>query len=370
MLELLIDSELSRDQRQSAELAKSSAESLLAILNDVLDISKIEAGQFVLERIPFDLHKMVNSVVGVVAPRAFQNGVEVCCEIHAGIPRTVMGDPVRLRQVLSNLVSNAVKFTRDGEVLLRLTARGHTSDSVIVGFSVLDTGVGIAEERLASIFDPFIQADESITRRFGGTGLGLAICRELVGLMGGTLTVDSEVGKGSEFRFALALDNANELDAAARACSDLDGQRVLLVDDNSTSRRIIGETLESACSRVMAASDVYSALRAARIAVAEGDPFVLAIVDASMPGATSLEFATSVRGDRNLESLKLMLLAAPDRQTDHKVFEALGIQAWLTKPVPQNELIDCVMAVLRGDEVGAAVGASLGSPQHQDDVRA
>ena len=354
MLELLIDSQLTREQRHSAELAKLSAESLLRILNDILDISKIEAGQLELEHIAFDLHEVVNSVVGVVAPKAFERGVEIHCHIQPGVPRRVIGDPVRLRQVVSNLVSNAVKFTRDGEVLVYLAQEQMGERDAPIRFSVRDTGIGIPKDRLGWIFGQFVQVDASITRRFGGTGLGLAICKELVALMGGTLSVESEPGRGSEFTFSLTLEGAADRsgDEGIRSGVHLKGQRVLAVDDNPTNRRHIRETLEYVGLRVIDAADVYSALRAARIAVAEGDPFDLAILDAAMPDRSGFDFARAVGADPNLAGLKMMMLTSADRHGGAREAEALGIHAYLTKPVPQAGLLDCVNAVLGAGEAG------------------
>ena len=354
MLGLLMDSHLTEDQRQSAELAKSSAESLLAILNDVLDISKIEAGQFELERIPFDLHRIVNSVVAMLVHRASENGVEILCRVDPGVPRHVVGDPHRLRQILSNLVSNAVKFTQDGEVVVRLTREGQTDAEVGLGFAIRDTGTGIPRDRLESIFEPFVQADASVTRRFGGTGLGLAICRQLVNLMGGTLSVESEPGRGSEFRFSLTLRRAVGQSGAdgGPAGANFSGQRVLTVNSSPTSRRLVREALESVGLRITEAPDVYSALRAGRIALAEEDPFALAIVDDSLPGEGGLEFVRGVGADRNLRDLRLVLLTVADDRAVPRKAGAPGASACLVKPVSRADLLDCVNAVLGAPEPG------------------
>lgn len=358
MLDLLIDSDLTRDQRQSAELAKSSAESLLAILNDILDVSKIEAGQFELESVAFDLHATVRSVVGLMAPRGSEKGVEVHSVIDPGVPQYVVGDPLRLRQVLSNLVSNAVKFTRDGEVLVRLGAEGETQTEVGIGFAVRDTGTGIPKDRLESIFDSFVQADASVTRRFGGTGLGLTICRQLVGLMGGDLRVESEPGRGSEFRFSLTLRRATTpVDGGpGRARTDLAGRRVLIVDPSSASRHVILQALAPAGVRVLETTDPYSALRAARIAVAEEDAFAAALLDSSLPEDGVMVFADAVASDANLAGLKLVVFS-DDPSVPALPPSRPAPAAVLSRTVSDDELKTCLGRVLgcpvaKGEETG------------------
>lgn len=353
MLDLLIDSDLTRDQRQSAELAKSSAESLLAILNDILDVSKIEAGQFELESVAFDLHASVRSVVGLMAPRGSEKGVEVHSVIEPGVPQYVVGDPLRLRQVLSNLVSNAVKFTRDGEVLVRLGAEGETQTEVGIGFAVRDTGTGIPKDRLESIFDSFVQADASVTRRFGGTGLGLTICRQLVGLMGGALRVNSEPGRGSEFRFSLTLRRATTPVDARRegASTDLTGRRVLIVDPSSASRQRLRQALAPAGARVLETADPYSALRAARIAVAEEDAFAAALLDSSLPEDGVVIFADAAASDANLAGLQLVAFA------DDPSLPVL--------PPPRPAPAVVLSRTVSDDELRTCLGRVLGCPVEQ-----
>src|SRR6059036_2856085 len=241
-VELILDTELTTEQRRALELVRSSSEALLTILDDVLDYSKIEGEHLRLESIPFDLPKLVHSTVSLLAVRAREKQLELVADVSRKTPHMVRGDPTRLRQVLTNLIGNGIKFTQSGEVIVSVAPVGMRDQLADLRFSVRDTGIGIARDQLATIFQEFTQADASMTRRYGGTGLGLAISRRLVALMGGELTVTSEVGRGSEFGFALTFP-LEAAQATARAAVSLGGRRLLVVDDNETNRRIVRDML-------------------------------------------------------------------------------------------------------------------------------
>src|SRR2546422_9721210 len=241
-VELILDTELSTEQRRALELVRSSSEALLMILNDILDYSKIEADHLELEAIPFDVSKVVHATASLLAVRAREKHLELLADVTPEVPRAVRGDPTRLRQVLMNLIGNAIKFTEQGEVVVSVTTALASDDRVQLRFAVRDTGIGIAPEHIGTVFKEFTQADSTMTRRYGGTGLGLAISQRLVKLMGGELQVASEVGKGSEFSFAIDFP-AEVTPARAGAIAALGGRRMLIVDDNQTNRRILHEML-------------------------------------------------------------------------------------------------------------------------------
>src|SRR6266550_2102002 len=240
-VELILDTELSTEQRRALELVRSSSEALLMILNDILDYSKIEAEHLELESIPFDVSKVVHATASLLAVRARERHLELLAEVTPEVPRAVRGDPTRLRQVLMNLIGNAIKFTEQGEVVVSVTTALAADDHVELRFAIRDTGIGIAPEHLGSVFREFTQADSTMTRRYGGTGLGLAISQRLVRLMGGEITVTSEVGRGSEFSFTLTFLPEMGIPRPAAGVAALGGRRMLLVDDNETNRRILRE---------------------------------------------------------------------------------------------------------------------------------
>jgi two-component system, sensor histidine kinase and response regulator len=357
MVEILLDTELTPEQGRAADLVKTSGEALLDILNDVLDYSKIEAGHVQLEEIAFDLAGVVHSVAGLLGARAFEKGIEMVADIAPDLPTLVRGDPGRLRQVLINLVGNAVKFTPAGEVVLRAALLRSDGDRAVVEFAVRDTGIGIPAEKLQLVFEEFAQADVSTTRNFGGTGLGLSISRRLVGMMGGELSVESTEGRGTTFRFALDLPIERGDLAPARALSSdvLAGARVLIVDDNATNRQVIRRFLEDARAVVAEAAEARSALTALRNAVDAEGPYVLAVIDGYMPAMDGFQLAEKIRADARLVDTRLMMLTSAGRRGDAARCQELGITGYLTKPVPRIELLEAAIAVL----VGAGEGGRL-----------
>ena len=354
MTELLLDTELSPEQRNSAELVKSSAEALLSVINDILDFSKIEAGHLELEQIEFDLHGLVDSVVRLHALNAFHKGIELAYDIGPNVPRAVRGDPGRLRQVLNNLLGNALKFTEEGEVVVTLSSASAESEQAVVEFCVRDTGIGIAADQIERMFAEFTQADVSTTRRYGGTGLGLAITRRLVRLMGGEdVVVRSELGKGSEFGFAAIFPVAGQ-DGGRHLFRDytaLRKARVLIADDNATIQRIVGDALGGLGASVRAVESAEAALEALREASSAGKQYDLAIVDAYMPGMGGFDLAEAIRAEPELGGTKLMMLTSVGQRGDGERCRALRIAAYLPKPVSETELVEAAGAVLASDGV-------------------
>ena len=350
MVEIILDTELTADQRRAADLVKTSGEALLDILNNVLDYSKIEAGHVQLEEIAFDLPSVVHSVAGLLGARAFEKGIELVADIAPDLPPLVRGDPGRLRQVLTNLVGNAVKFTSAGEVVVRAAPVRSDGDRVEVEFVVRDTGIGIPARNLESVFEEFAQADVSTTRRYGGTGLGLSISRRLVGMMGGVLSVESAEGRGTTFRFALGLPIESGGLAPARALSSdvLAGARVLVVDDNATNRQVIRRFLEDARAVVSEVADARSALAALRTAAQAAGPYALAVIDGHMPEMDGFQLAEGIRADTRLADTRVMMLTSAGRRGDAARCQELGITGYLTKPVPRIELLEAAIAVLVG----------------------
>ena len=348
-VELVLDTELAPEQRRALELVRSSSEALLTILNDILDYSKIEAEHLELETIPFDLPKVVHATATLLAVRAREKHLELTVDVPPDVPHLVRGDPTRVRQVLMNLIGNAIKFTEEGEVDVSAAVAGHHGDRTSVRFRVRDTGIGISEPQLATIFDEFTQADASMTRRYGGTGLGLAISRRLVALMGGALTVTSEVGRGSEFSFTLPfpVEATAGAPAPGRRAS-LGGRRLLVVDDNETNRRILRDMLGAEGVAVHEAPRADAGLAALRRAATAGTPFDLAILDAQMPDQDGFELATVIRADAQLVRTRLLILTSAGQRGDGERCRQLGIQAYLTKPIARADLIEAVGTVLAG----------------------
>ena len=340
MLGLLQDTELSDRQREFIQIAQSSADSLLNIINDILDFSKIEAGKLTIEPILFDLQTAVEEAGEILAVKVADKGLDLIVRFAPDTPRHVIGDPGRVRQVLTNLVGNAVKFTSKGHVLISVQCERQTERQARLGFSVEDTGIGIAADKLDHIFEKFTQADASTTRRFGGTGLGLAISKQLIELMGGNIAVASQTGKGSTFSFTLPFDLPREPLPVAPPRTFLEGVRVLIVDDNEVNRRVLHEQVSSWRMRNGGYASGEEALTKLREARAAGDPYHIAILDYQMPGMDGEMLARAIKADPELRSTTLVMLTSlgsPDGTTRLK--EA-GVFACLLKPVRQSKLWD------------------------------
>jgi len=344
-VELILDTDLGNEQRRALELVRASSEALLTILNDILDYSKIEAEHLDLEAISFDLAKLVHATASLLAVRARERHIELLADVPRDLPRALRGDPTRLRQIMTNLISNAIKFTEEGEVVVSIAVAELDEERARLKFSVRDTGIGIAPEQVDMIFGEFAQADASMTRRYGGTGLGLAISKRLVRLMGGELAVTSEVGRGSEFHFELTLpvEPAEMLLAPGRGA--LGGRRVLVVDDNPTNRRILREMLAAEGMAVDEAASAAGGLEALLREATQASPYDLAILDVQMPDRDGFEFATAIRSDPRVAVTRLLMLTSAGQRGDGERCRSLGIEAYLTKPASRADLIEALGAV-------------------------
>ena len=352
MTGLLLDTPLSNEQREYADTVRRSADALLTVINDILDFSKIEAGKIDLEEVEFDLRSVIEETAELMAVRAGDKGLELAVMVHPGVPEALRGDPVRVRQVLVNLLGNAIKFTETGEVVLRAMPAEEAmvtadADGVMVRLEVSDTGVGIRSDLHEKMFESFTQADSSTTRSHGGTGLGLAICKQLAELMGGQIGVESELGRGSTFWFTCRFARLAGLTVTTpQRRTSLRDVRMLVVDDNQTNRIILEQNLAGWSIRARSCERGSEALEAMAAAAAAGDPYKVAILDYHMPEMDGLELARSIRADSTLRKAKLVLLTSSSQRGDGRVARETGIDAFLTKPVRTSALYDCLRAVL------------------------
>ena len=348
MTDLALDTELTVEQRDYLHTVKTSADSLLGVINDILDFSKIEARKLDLEFIPFHLPSSLNTTLKALAMRADQKHLELTCQIAADVPANLAGDPGRLRQVLVNLVGNAIKFTDSGEVSVEVSRVSGAGGKAVLRFAVSDTGIGIPAEQQASVYQAFVQADASYTRRFGGTGLGLAIASQLAGLMGGEMHLESEAGKGSTFSFTAQFDVLEPpAEAPARVgIASLSALPVLVVDDNATNRRILGKLVESWGMTPQLASGGPAALEAMNRAASDGQGFSLLIVDSQMPGMDGFELVRRIRENPRLKESAIMMLTSTGQRGDGARCREFGISAYLSKPIGETELLEAILRVL------------------------
>ena len=347
LTELLLDTDLAPEQRHSLTLVQTSGETLLTLLNDILDFSKIEAEHLELEHIAFDLPHLLDSTMSLLAIRARERRLELVAHTAPDVPAMVRGDPTRLRQILTNLISNAIKFTHQGEVVVSAVRVGDVDGRAAIRMAVRDTGIGIAREKLGTIFEEFSQADASMTRKYGGTGLGLAIARRLVRLMGGELAVASEVGKGTEFSFTVGFEiDAAPAAATAAEAARLEGRRALVIDDNATNRRIVLDILTAAGMHVSEAADGATGLASLRSSHGTAQSFDLAIIDAQMPELDGFELATAVRADPDIADIPLVMLTSAGQRGDGQRCRELGIRGYLPKPMSRSDLLEAVGTVL------------------------
>jgi PAS domain S-box-containing protein len=351
MLDLALDTELRPEQRHYLERARSSADLLLRVINDILDFSKIEAGRLDLEPAVFSLRESLGESIKAFGPRAHRKNLELAVHVRPDTPEGLVGDALRLGQVLTNLLGNAIKFTDHGEVILEAgldaTSSPNSPGRVCLHFAVIDTGPGIPADKQQLIFDAFAQADSSMARRFGGTGLGLAISARLVELMGGRIWVESEVGKGSSFHFTACFGLQDEPVSRPKADRiDLEGLPVLAADDNETNRNILAEMLANWRMKPTAVGGGREALAEMKQAAGAGDPFPLVLLDAVMPDLDGFAVAQEIKDDPALAGATIMMLTSADRPGDLSRCRALGIAAYLRKPVKQSELLNAVLMAL------------------------
>jgi PAS domain S-box-containing protein len=348
MTGLLLDTELSDEQHKYAEIVRASGESLLALLNDILDFSKIEAGKLEMETLDFDLRALLDDFAATLALRAHDKGIEFICAAAPEVPANLQGDPGRLRQILTNLTGNSVKFTHKGEIAVRASLVSETATEAVIRFSIKDTGIGIQAAKQALMFQKFTQADASTTRQYGGTGLGLAISKQLVECMGGEIGIISEEGHGSEFWFTVRLGKQEEQEHNVVPSADIRGVHILIVDDNATSREILMTNFKAWGVRAEETPDGPTALQALYLAQDAADPFLAAIVDMQMPGIDGEALARAIKADEKLKDTRLVLCSSLGQRGDAKRMQEIGFAAYLTKPVRQLELLGCLSTVLVG----------------------
>ncbi|MBN1472890.1 MAG: response regulator [Syntrophaceae bacterium] len=353
MTGLLLDTEMDQQQREFAEIILQSGDTLLTLINDILDFSKIESGKFDLDIIDFDLRVTLDDMNDLLAVKAQQKKLEYVCLIESNVPSYLQGDPGRIRQVLTNLIGNAIKFTSQGEIVLRVSLdKTGDSQQVRLRFSVQDTGIGISPDKIESIFEAFSQEDSSTTRKYGGTGLGLAISRKIARLMGGDVTAESRRGEGCTFHFTTVMEKKNQPEVANQANLEyLKDKHILFVDDNSTNRMLLREQLKRWQCRYDEAADADTALRKLQDAFQAGDRFDIAIIDMLMPVKDGATLGKEIRSDPFLaDSVAMIMLTSAGLRGDAKQFQAIGFDAYLTKPIKQDQLRDCLLAVLTHED--------------------
>ena len=357
LTELLLETDLTPEQREHAATVRECGETLLVLLNDILDLSKVAAGKLEIQAVPFEPRRLVQQTADLFAERARRKGVELVCLVHHGVPDTVVGDPGRVRQVLTNLLGNAVKFTDTGEITVRISNEGSAKGELLLRVEVTDTGIGIAPEASAQIFQPFVQADGSITRKYGGTGLGLVISKQLVELMGGEMGMKSQVGEGSTFWFTLLATPVATQPGRAAAHSALSGLRLLVLDDSASGRRRTREVLESWRMNVTEADTSDAALELLQAAGFRGEPFDAVLADIRQPGMSVFDFARAAHAAGVVPPARMILMSGTGERGDAQRARDLGASAYLTKPISQSDLFDCLATVFGTASAGPALNA-------------
>ncbi len=343
----LLDSDINAEQREFASAVQSASNHLMVIINDILDFSKMEVGKLELESLDFNLRGTVEDVVDTLSFRAHEKELNLACMIQGEVPSLLRGDPGRLRQVLLNLIGNALKFTASGEVVVHVALDQQKEDQVKLLFAITDTGIGVEEKKISSLFEPFTQADASTTRKYGGTGLGLTISKRLVEIMGGEIGVSSVIDKGSTFWFTACFDmQAVQKEAKRIVPSEIERKRILILDDNETNRKILHLHLESWQLPHDEASTGAEALKRMEQAAEEGDPFSIAVVDMQMPDMDGEEFGRAVKGSEDLRDTRLIMLTSVGKRGDVARLKKIGFSAYLGKPIKESNLFDCITALL------------------------
>jgi signal transduction histidine kinase/CheY-like chemotaxis protein len=367
MTRLLLDSPLDPEQRECAETVQTCADTLLRIINDILDFSKIEARKLHLDTVDFNLRETLGQTLQPLSPRADQKGLELACHVLSDVPERLVGDPVRLAQVIVNLVGNAIKFTEHGEVVIRVEKGPYLgADEMILQFAVSDTGIGIPADKQKAIFDAFTQVDGSTTRKYGGTGLGLTISAQLVELMGGRIWVESESAKGSTFRFTIrcGLSKRTTITGALATLINLHNVAVLVVDDNATNRRILEDMLAHWGMKPALASSGREALAMLEEASRRGQPFPLILLDANMPEMDGFMLAERIRQHPELAGATIMMLTSSNQREDAQRCRQLGLAAYLTKPIGERDLFEAIQSTM-GKLPATAQSVPVSAPASQ-----
>ena len=358
MAELLLDTELSDRQKRFAGAIRSSGEALLAIINDILDFSKVEAGKVDLESVDFAPLEVIEEMAEILAPRAQEKGIELIVCADAAVPARVRGDPNRTRQILMNLVGNAIKFTDVGEVVVHCSAAEGEAGSSMLRFAVTDSGIGISREERDRLFQAFVQADDSTTRRYGGTGLGLAIAKQLSELMGGGIGVDSEPGQGSTFWFTVRVAKPERSAKPEPLALDLFGQRVLIVESSPANRGILEQHARAWGMQVVTAGDGGGALAVLRDAAVRGESFALALVDMKLPGMNGLDLAWAIHADRSHAGMPVVLLTTLGKEAEVAAASDAGVAECLSKPIRKDPLRKAMVRAIQGVQASAPAPAA------------